>query len=96
MVDVQCEDFIDKLISTNAFTIENPVFRHRTAYFFTGFESFDLYKSIVDSFLYTGKYLWIYGRKNMKLFGGNFKELFRYLDEKSYSNSDMDGIDFGC
>ncbi len=96
LIDPQCEDLIDKLMSTNAFTIENPIFRNRTAYFFTGFESFDLYKSIVESFLYTGKYLWIYGRKNMKLFGGNFKELFKYLDEKSYLHSDMGGIDFRC
>ena len=43
--------------------------------------------------MYTGKYLWIYGRKNMKLFGGNFKELFDYLEEKSLNNQ-MFGIDF--
>lgn len=96
VVDSQCEDFVDMLLSSNAFTLENPVFRNRTVYFFAGFESYDLYKSIVQSFLYTGKYLWIYGRKNMKLFGGNFKEFFKYLDEKSYNNSDMDGIDFRC
>jgi len=96
VVDVQCEDFVDTLTSSQAFTLENPVFRNKTAYFFTGFESYDLYKAIVESFLYTGKHLWIYGRKNMKLFGGNFKELFRYLYEKSYSHEDMDGIDFRC
>ena len=45
--------------------------------------------------MYTGKYLWIYGRKNMKLFGGNFKELFDYLEEKSLNNQ-MFGIDFRC
>lgn len=37
--------------------------------------------------------MWIYGRKNMKLFGGNFNELFQYLDEKSMMPN-MDGIDF--
>lgn len=47
---------------------------------------------MVKSFLYTGKYLWIYGRKNMKLFGGNFKELFEYLEEKT-TNEDMFVID---
>lgn len=31
--------------------------------------------------------------KNMKLFGGNFNELFQYLDEKSMMPN-MDGIDF--
>ena len=31
----------------------------------------------------------------MKLFGGNFKELFEYLEEKSV-NEDMYGIDFRC
>lgn len=56
---------------------------------------YDLWKTIVHSFLYTGKYLWIYGRKNMKLFGGNFRELFDYLEEKS-TNSNMSGIDFRC
>lgn len=96
IVDVQCEDFVDKLVSSQAFTLENPIFRNKTAHFFTGFESYDLYKALVESFLYTGKYLWIYGRKNMKLFGGNFKELFRYLDEKSYNHDDMAGIDFRC
>ena len=55
--------------------------------------TFELWKIIIQSFLYTGKYLWIYGRKNMKLFGGNFNELFQYLDEKSMMPN-MDGIDF--
>ena len=32
----------------------------------------------------------------MKLFGGSFKEFFRYLDEKSYNHEDMAGIDFRC
>lgn len=94
-VDIQCEDFIDLLISNKAFRIESPIYRNKTAYFLTGFETFDLWKSIVQSFLYTGKYLWIYGRKNMKLFGGNFKDLFDYLEEKSISD-EMCGIDFRC
>ena len=94
-VDIQCEDFIDILISNKAFRIESPIYRNKTAYFLTGFETYDLWKSIVQSFLYTGKYLWIYGRKNMKLFGGNFKELFDYLEEKAISN-EMYGIDFRC
>lgn len=96
VVDIQCEDFVDKLMSIDAFTLKNPIFRNKTAYFLAGFESYDLYKAITETFLYTGKYLWIYGRKNMKLFGGNFKELFRYLDEKSYNHEDMGGIDFRC
>lgn len=94
-VDIQCEDFVDLLISNNAFRKESPIYRNKTAYFLTGFETFDLWKAIVQSFLYTGKYLWIYGRKNMKLFGGNFKELFEYLEEKSV-NEDMFGVDFRC
>lgn len=94
-VDVQCEDFIDLLISNNAFRVESPIYRNKTAYFLTGFETFDLWKAVVQSFLYTGKYLWIYGRKNMKLFGGNFKELFEYLEEKTVNNQ-MSGIDFRC
>lgn len=96
VVDIMCEEFVDKLISTNSFTLENPTFYHKTAFFHTGFESYDLYKVITESFMYTGKYLWIYGRKNMKLFGGNFKNFFKYLDEKSYNHEDMDGIDFRC
>lgn len=94
-VDVQCEDFIDILLENNVFRIRSPIYRNRTAYFLTGFETFDLWKSITQSFLYTGKYLWIYGRKNMKLFGGNFKELFDYLEEKAVDEN-MDGIDFKC
>lgn len=94
-LDVQCEDFVDLLMSNSAFQIESPIYRNKTAYFLTGFETFDLWKTVVHSFLYTGKYLWIYGRKNMKLFGGNFKELFKYLEEKSVSE-DMCGIDFRC
>ncbi len=94
-IDIQCEDFVERLINDEAFTIENPFFRERTAHFLTGFESFDLFKAIIESFMYTGKYLWIYGRKNMKLFSGNFQEFFKYLEEKTYS-SNMDGIDFRC
>lgn len=95
-IDIQCEDFVGKLISNDAFVVENPFFRDRTAHFLTGFESFDLLKVIIDSFMYTGKYLWIYGRKNMKLLSGNFQDFFKYLEEKTHSNSSMDGIDFRC
>ncbi|BDF32997.1 hypothetical protein CE91St62_10610 [Lachnospiraceae bacterium] len=94
-VDIQCEDFVDVLLNNNSFKIESPIYRNKTAYFMTGFETFDLWKAIVQSFLYTGKYLWIYGRKNMKLFGGNYKELFEYLEEKSVTEN-MSGIDFRC
>lgn len=94
-VDVQCEDFVDKLAHNEAFVVENPFYRDKTAFFLSGFESFDLYKAIIDSFMYTGKYLWIYGRKNMKLFGGSFSSLFKYLEEKASFNG-MAGIDFRC
>lgn len=92
-VDIQCEDFIEKLVSIDKFTINSPFYRDRVAYFLSGFETFELWNAIIQSFLYTGKYLWIYGRKNMKLFGGNFNELFEYLDKKSVQPY-MDGIDF--
>lgn len=94
-VDIQCEDFVDLLLSNDAFIVHSPIYRNRIAYFLTGFETYDLWKAIIQSFLYTGKYLWIYGRKNMKLFGGNFKELFDYLEEKAMDKN-MHGIDFRC
>lgn len=92
-IDVQCEDLVEKLITVDKFIINSPVYRDKAAYFFAGFETFELWKAIIQSFLYTGKYLWIYGRKNMKLFGGNFNELFEYLDKKTVQPN-MDGIDF--
>lgn len=92
-VDIQCEDLIEKLIAVDKFTINSPYYRDKVAYFLSGFETFELWKAIIQSFLYTGKYLWIYGRKNMKLFGGNFNELFEYLDKKAIEPS-MAGIDF--
>ena len=46
--------------------------------------------------MYSGKYLWIYGRKNMKLFSGNYKGFFNYLIEKITCNPQMSGIDFRC
>ena len=82
-VDIQCEDLIEKLIADNKFMINSPYYRDKVAYFLTGFETFELWKAVIETFLYTGKYLWIYGRKNMKLFGGNFNELFEYLDQKA-------------
>lgn len=95
-IDIQCEDFVGKLTGNESFIVENPFFRDKSAHFLTGFESFELLKVIIDSFMYTGKYLWIYGRKNMKLLSGNFQEFFKYLEEKTYSSSVMDGIDFRC
>lgn len=92
-VDTQCEDLIEKLISIDKFTINSPYYQNKVAYFLSGFETFELWKAIIQSFLYTGKYLWIYGRKNMKLFGGNFNELFEYLDQKA-AQPNMAGIDF--
>ena len=97
MIDVECEDLIKQLISDGSFSMENPYYRDNSAFFLTGFESYELYKIITDSFLYTGKYLWIYGRRNMKLFGGSFSKFFHYLDEKALNNKlGMDGIDFRC
>lgn len=95
-VDIQCEELVDKLIHNDSFVIENPFYQDRIAHFLTGFESYDLYKTITESFMYTGKYLWIYGRRNMKLFGGNFANFFKYLEDKSFNNPFMDGIDFRC
>lgn len=94
-VDVQCEEFVDKLIDNETFVVESPFYREKTAFFLSGFESFDLYKALTDSFMYTGKYLWIYGRKNMKLFGGSFSSFFKYLEEKAAFEG-MAGIDFRC
>lgn len=97
VIDVECEDLIERLISDGTFYMENPYYRNKSAFFLTGFESFELYKILTESFLYTGKYLWIYGRKNMKLFSGNYNGFFRYLDEKAFNNKvGMDGIDFRC
>lgn len=96
-VDIECEDFVDKLVANDCFSIKNPYFYNRIAYFLSGFESFELYKLITDTFMYTGKYLWIYGRKNMKLFSGSYKSFFKYLEEKTLNgNASMDGIDFKC
>lgn len=92
-VDIQCEDFVQKLITVEKFTINSPFYRDKVAYFLSGFETFELWNAVTQTFLYTGKYLWIYGRKNMKLFGGNFNELFEYLDKKAV-HPNMDGIDF--
>ncbi|MDD6157355.1 MAG: toll/interleukin-1 receptor domain-containing protein [Lachnospiraceae bacterium] len=92
-VDVQCEDLVEKLIAVDKFTINSPYYRDKVAYFLSGFETFELWKAIIQSFLFTGKYLWIYGRKNMKLFGGNFNDLFEYLDKKAVQPN-MGGIDF--
>lgn len=97
MVDVECEDLIERLTNDETFFMENPYYRDKAAFFLTGFESFELYKIIIESFQYTGKYLWIYGRKNMKLFSGNYNNFFRYLDEKAFDQKlGMDGIDFRC
>lgn len=97
IVDMQCEDLVERLIHNDAFVIESPYFRDKSAYFLSGFESYDLLKIVLESFLYTGKYLWIYGRKNMKLFGGSFKDFFMYLKEKaSGEHLGMGGIDFRC
>ena len=96
-VDIQCEPFIEKLIHNKSFTCESPFFESKTAYFLTGFETFDLYKEIIDSFLYSGKHLWIYGRRNSKLLIGSFRDFFKYLKEKANSGYDnMGGIDFRC
>jgi len=96
-IDIYCEDFVEKLLSNTTFILENPIFKEKRAHFLTGFESFDLYKEIAESFLYTGKYLWIYGRRNTKLFGGNFRELFSYLKRKALDDElGKHGIDFKC
>lgn len=97
LVDLECEDLVETLIQNDIFVKENPVFRDKSAHFLAGFESFDLYKAILDSFQYTGKHLWIYGRKNMKLFGGSFNSFFKYIKDKARDkNIGMAGIDFRC
>lgn len=96
-VDVECQDLIAKLVADSSFHVESPYYKDKTAFFLTGFESFELYKIITDLFVFSGKYLWFYGRKNMKLFSGNFRSFFKYLQNKAFeSQLDMDGIDFRC
>jgi len=96
-IDICCEDLVEKLAHHDAFVAESPTFRDKTAHFLTGFESFDLLKIVTESFRYTGKHLWVYGRKNMKLFSGNFQTFLTYLKEKAaYEHLGMDGIDFRC
>ena len=95
-IDIQCEELVEELVNNETFVIENPYYHDRIVHFLSGFESYDLYRIITESFMYTGKYLWIYGRRNMKLLGGNFKHFFDYLEEKSLSNPLMDGLDFRC
>lgn len=97
LVDIECEDLVENLIHTGTFSMENPYYRDKTAFFLTGFESYELYRILTDSFQYTGKYLWLYGRKNMKLFSGSYQNFFRYLDEKALNNKlETEGIDFRC
>ena len=93
-IDVQCEELVDILASNESFQVQSPVYKNKIAYFAAGFETTELWDAIVNSFLYTGKYLWIYGRKNMKLVL-HHKELFEYLSEKT-DDANMHGIDFRC
>ena len=93
-VDIQCEDFVEKLSSIDSFHVQSPEYRDKVAYFYTGFETIELWNEIVNSFMYSGKYLWIYGRKNMKLVL-HYKQLFQYLKEKA-DTYNMQGIDFRC
>ena len=95
-VDRNCEDLVEQLIHNKSFVAENPFFKDKTAYFLAGFESFELYKVITEQFMYSGKYLWIYGRKNMKLMSDNYKKFFNYLSETARLHTDMKGIDFRC
>lgn len=93
-VDIQCEDFVEKLASIDSFHVHSPEYKDKVAYFYTGFETVELWNEIVNSFMYSGKYLWIYGRKNMKLVL-HHKQLFQYLKEKA-DTYNMQGIDFRC
>jgi len=96
LVDIECEDLIEKLVNEECFAFESPFYKNKTAYFMSGFESQELYKAISSSFMESGKYLWIYGRKNMKLLTGQHR-LFRYLaDNVSNEHQGMAGIDFRC
>jgi len=96
LVPVECEDFVDKLINHKSFLAENPKYLNQEAHFISGFETHELYECLVESFLETGKYLWIYGRKNMKLLS-NFPKLFSYIqDASNNSNDSIKGIDFRC
>ena len=94
--DLECMDLVDAISNNQIFCQESPFFKNKTAYFSNGFETYDLLKIIIDTFLDTGKYLWIWGRKNAKLFSGSYQYFFDYLSSKSILNSKMDGIDFRC
>ena len=94
--DLECIDLVETLSNNHVFCQESPFFRDKMAYFSTGFETFDLLRIIVDSFIASGKYLWIWGRKNAKLFSGTYQYFFDYLSSKSLINKEMNGIDFRC
>ena len=43
---------VNKLINNGSFVVNNPYFKDKTAYFLTGFESFELYKVLIESFMF--------------------------------------------
>ena len=96
-VDTNCLDLVETIAERPKFAVKSPYFEKKTAFYLTGFETFDLYEIIIDAFMNTGKALWIYGRKNTKLVNGHFRYLFEYLQEKT-SNHTLKGsdIDFRC
>lgn len=97
IVPSECEELIENISNNSTFIVNSPSYEQQTAYYYTGFETFDLYKIIIDSFIKTGKYLWIFGRKNTKLFNSNFEYFFEYLHSitnKEYAS--MSGVDFRC
>ena len=95
LIDIECVDIINKLSSDKKFLINSPYYDEKKAIFLSGFESFEMYKAIIDCFLTSGKYLWFFGRKNMKLFSGNFDYFFNFLKNNS-SKKGINGIDFRC
>ncbi|MCL2522951.1 MAG: hypothetical protein FWE36_08855 [Erysipelotrichales bacterium] len=96
-IDASCEEFVNKLSKRKTFVLDNPYYNKGSTHFLSGFESFDLYQLIIEEFLFAGKRLWIYGRKNMKLFSGSYSNFFKYLLEKtSLEHSGISGIDFRC
>lgn len=94
LIPTECQGIVYKLMEDTNFTLNNPEISKEKICFHKGFTTHALTKILTDNiYLYHGKYLWLYGRKNHNLITSReYYLFFEYLATDGLKN----GVDFRC
>ena len=95
LIPKECIDLVNQLLEDNSgtFTINSPEITREHILFHKGFSTNVLTRLLLKNVMeYQSKRLWIFGRRNKKIFTSENDDFFKFLAEEGIPNN----VDFKC